>query len=275
MNKSSRESLQNTLKNYIEAIDVPSKEVLMERLCERLQQGAFISFAQNYEDVILNRIFRLKEKGFYVDVGAFHPIEKSVTCHFSKRGWTGMNVDICNENISRFEKHRPLDLNICAAIGSKDGIEEFFVQRGTTRTTKDKSLAESYEKRGVKLESQQLNVYTLSGLLSRNNIKKIDFLSVDVEGAEIDVFQGINFDLHRPTVILAEATYPETDIPNWEGWEPILEAAGYFCVYFDGLNRFYIESDNTILIDYFKIPPNYFDNFIRHDSIVNLISGWE
>lgn len=275
MGNSNRRSLESTLKAYVEGVEVPSKEILVESMCDRLKDGAFISFAQNYEDVILNRVFRSKQDGFYVDVGAYHPFNKSVTCHFSRRGWKGMNIDVCKKNINRFEEYRPKDINICAAVGSKSGIEEFFVQRGTTRTTKDKFLAESYKNRGVKIDRRMLNVSTLTEILSRNNVGRIDFLSVDVEGGELDVFQGIDFSLHRPTVIFAEATYPETDLPNWHSWEPILESAGYCCVYFDGLNRFYVENDNFILKQYFKLPPNYFDNFIRYDSIINLVSGLE
>ena len=47
----------------------------------------FVSYAQNFEDVILNRIFKDKESGFYIDVGAHHPIYDSVTKAFYERGW--------------------------------------------------------------------------------------------------------------------------------------------------------------------------------------------
>jgi len=117
-------------------------------------------------------------------------------------------------------------------------------------------------------------VSTLTELLSKTDIKHIDFLSVDVEGSEADVFRGMNFDIYRPTVILAEATYPETSIPNWDDWNCILESADYDCVYFDGLNRFYIQKNNSKLRDFFKVPPNYFDNFIRYESIVNVLSNY-
>jgi len=52
-----------------------------------------ISYAQNFEDVILERIFKDKESGFYVDIGACHPVYDSVTYHFYLKGWSGINVE--------------------------------------------------------------------------------------------------------------------------------------------------------------------------------------
>jgi FkbM family methyltransferase len=274
MTKLNIDFLLNSLKKHINLEEVPSRESRIQDIYDRLEGGTFISYAQNYEDVILNRIFQHKQKGIYVDIGAYHPYEKSVTCLFSKRGWTGVNIDLCRENISRFEIHRPQDTNICSAVGSKSCKEDFYVQRGTTRTTKDKALGQAYKNRGVEVKVESHNVLTLTELLSKTNIKDIDFLSVDVEGSELDVFSGINFDIYKPTVILAEATYPETSIPNWKDWNHILESAGYDCVYFDGLNRFYIQKNNSKLKDFFKVPPNYFDNFIRYENIINLLSDY-
>ena len=149
MNNFNIEFLLDVLKKHINTHDIPSRESRIRDICDRLERGAFISYSQNYEDVILNRIFHTKQKGVYIDVGAYHPYEKSVTCLFSKRGWTGVNVDLCMENISRFETHRPLDINICSAVGSESGKEDFYVQQGTTRTTKDKDLGKAYEDRGI------------------------------------------------------------------------------------------------------------------------------
>lgn len=267
-------SILYEMKQHVDFDGLPSHESRVINIFQRIQNGAFISYAQNYEDVILNRLFKSKKKGVYVDVGAYHPYDKSVTCLFSKRGWTGVNVDLCSENINRFEKHRPLDVNICAAVGSKAGVENFYVQKGTTRTTKDHSLGKSYKERGVDVEVESHAVVTLTELLKKNSILDVDFLSVDVEGSEADVFRGLDFTMIRPKVILAEATYPETDIPNWDEWEGILESANYECVYFDGLNRFYIEKNQEDIKSLFKLPPNYFDNFIRHENVIDVLSKY-
>lgn len=256
------------LKNYIYSESPPSREKIIKNIENRLNNGAFVSYSQNSEDVILNRIFKDKEQGTYVDIGAYDPFEKSLTNTFYQRGWSGINIDLCDENIQKFSRARPRDINLCTAVGSRNCAEKFYVQPGTTRSTKLKSLGENYIHRGLNVQIVEHEVKTLKSILSNLEVAEIDFLSIDVEGAEKDVLLGIDFNQFRPTVIVAEATYPETDTPNWEDWEGLLIQNKYECAYYDGLNRFYIQSKDEYLRKHFKLPPNYFDNFIRYEQII-------
>ena len=108
--------------------------------------------------------------------------------------------------------------------------------------------------------------------IKQHGVSEIDFLSIDVEGAEKDVLSGLDFNYCMPTIIFAEATYPETNRPNWESWEGILMDVNYECVYFDGLNRFYIQKNHEHLKELFSLPPNYFDNFIKIEQIICALS---
>ena len=58
-----------------------------------MNKSVMVSYSQNYEDVILQRALRNVSRGFYIDVGAAHPVHDSVTCHFYKSGWSGINID--------------------------------------------------------------------------------------------------------------------------------------------------------------------------------------
>lgn len=269
--KSQNDSREELLK-YVDARNIPAREEIAKNIISRLDEGAIISYAQNYEDVMLHRVFGSKDKGVYVDVGAYDPIEKSTTNLFYQRGWAGINIDLCEENITKFNQNRPRDTNICAAVGSHSGLEEYYVQPGTTRSTKLKELGDSYLERGLDVQTEKRRVTTLTEILKLHGVKEIDFLSIDVEGSEKDVLLGLDFDYCMPTVIFAEATYPETSTPNWESWESILTDAGYECVYFDGLNRFYIQQGNEPMKELFCLPPNYFDNFIRIEQIICALS---
>ena len=251
-----------SIKNNIE------KDFSEDEIFKRISQGAYISFAQNNEDVILERIFAGKNDGYYLDVGCYHPVIKSTTCHFHLKGWKGINIDVCQENIKRFNLLRPDDLNINSLIGSQNKIVEVFILEGTTRSTKTPELGLSYIQRGKNILKSKKEQRSLNSILEEfKEIPKIDFLSIDVEGAELDVLRGLNLSKFRPKVILAEATYPETNIPNYQEWEPLLTKADYELVYFDGLNRFYMDKPSLDEKNKLKLPPNYFDNFIRFELL--------
>lgn len=261
------------LESYIDSESIEAPERLAKNLCDRLQGNCIVSYAQNYEDIILNRIFNDETQGFYVDVGAFHPYSKSISCLFYLKGWSGINIDLCDENISRFKRHRRRDINIQAAVGREHGMLEYYVQPGTPRSTALAELGKDYARRGNQISTQTLETWTLTELLDKHNVPAIDFLNVDVEGAEEDVFVGLDFNRYRPKIILAEATYPEKVEPNWLGWEPILMDAGFECVYFDGLNRFYACDSSGEIREACNLPPNYFDDFVRYDYVMAIASA--
>lgn len=246
----------------------------LDEIYERISNGAIISFAQNYEDIILERIFKEKNIGFYIDVGCFHPVIKSITCNFYLKGWRGINIDVSKENIERFDKFRPLDKNIYSLIGSKNTKEDVYILEGTTRSTKKKELGDLYIKEGKNVSKKKISQRTLNSILNEiENLPEIDFLSIDVEGAELDVLKGLNLKKYRPKVILAEAVFPVTNIPDYHDWEPILLNAGYELIYIDGLNRFYMDNPSSFIREKLKLPPNYYDNFVRYELINALINN--
>ena len=80
-----------------------------------------ISYAQNREDVILAAFFNENEKGFYVDIGANHPVNDSVTKYFYDRGWNGINIEPNINQYELLEQQRPRDTNLKVGISNKPG----------------------------------------------------------------------------------------------------------------------------------------------------------
>ncbi|HUL14873.1 MAG TPA: FkbM family methyltransferase [Terriglobales bacterium] len=71
-----------------------------------------ISYAQNLEDVMLQRCFASQPEGFYVDVGAMHPLLDSVTCSFYERGWSGIYIKPHPNFHALLQRFRPRDVNL-------------------------------------------------------------------------------------------------------------------------------------------------------------------
>src|SRR6266511_4950696 len=96
---------------------------------------------------------------------------------------------------------------------------------------------------------------------------QVDFLKIDVEGAERAVLEGADWTRHRPRVLVVEATAPGSPKQVHEEWEPLLLAAGYRFGLFDGLNRFYAQADDEEALSRLAAPASVFDSYERHEHV--------
>jgi FkbM family methyltransferase len=229
---------------------------------------SFISYAQNFEDVMLWRALKHIEQGFYIDVGANDPDQDSVTKAFYERGWRGINVEPAPQWFERLEKARPRDINLQLALGAEPGEITLYDIPDTGLSTVEKKFAERHEaEHGYQSRELRVKMDTLSSVCEKLHLAPIHFLKVDVEGAEKAVFQGADFGKMRPWIIVVEATLPSSQEESYSDWEPILLKAGYEYAYFDGLNRFYVAGEHENLKGAFKAPPNIFDGFVRSERV--------
>jgi FkbM family methyltransferase len=225
----------------------------------------FISYAQNFEDVMLYRALKEVECGFYIDVGANDPTVDSVTKAFYDRGWRGINIEPIQAWHEKIQSERARDINLCVAAGAEKGQLQLFDFPGTGLATPDREIAHLHQKEHQeKYESLSVPVLTLSEICTSYHLAPIHFLKIDVEGGELSVLQGINLEVIRPWVIVVEATRPNSTEEDFATWEPILLGARYHFVYFDGLNRFYLAEEEMRLEHHFRTPPNFFDGFILY-----------
>lgn len=228
----------------------------------------FISYAQNYEDVMLWRALSHIEKGFYIDVGAWSPDIDSVTRHFYENGWSGINIE---PNIEFFEQYaikRPRDKSLNVAIGDKEGVLLINFMSNSGLSTAVNEFAEQHKAAGWASDPREVQLTTLKKVCQENMPadQEIHFLKVDVEGLEDAVLQGNDWTVYRPWIVLVEATLPMTQVESYESWEPILLNADYRFAYADGLNRFYLANEHADLRKAFKYPPNVFDSFLLNSQ---------
>lgn len=235
-----------------------------------------ISYAQNYEDVILDRIFGKQQKGIYVDVGANDPIENNLTYHFYKKGWKGINFEPSQTYFQKLQKIRPNDLNIDLGCSNKEEVLEFKEIVNTGLSTFSNEFDDLIKDLDYKVIKHQIKCIPIKKMFEEQKTTTIDFMSVDVEGFELNVLEGNDWEKYRPKVIVLEAVAPNRqDIITYNSFKPFLENVGYEMRYFDGLNVFFSDSKNTTIPDECFYPPNCFDDFQKHsteEEIRNYIS---
>ena len=209
---------------------------------------SFISHAQNREDVVLWRALRHIEHGTYVEIGANDPDVDSISKAFYERGWRGVLVEPVPELADRLRAGRPEDVVVEAAIVAEDvSTVTLHSIPGTGLSTLSDDIVRGHQQRGWDVEDIEVRGKRLDNLLEQLGWegRPLHFMTVDVEGAEIDVLRGVDLQRWRPWVLVVEATLPLTTTPNEEGWEPLILEAGYrFCL-FDGLSRFYVAEEHA------------------------------
>ncbi len=163
------------------------------------------SYAMDGEDLAIDLFNKKRDKGFYVDIGAHHPIQRNNTHLLFKKGWEGVNIDINQFSIELFNFLRPKDLNLQIAVSDKEGEVSFFYQKKFSQlNTTDRGVANenfqgNFQEKKVKCRTIQ---YILDSSKYKN--KKIDFLNIDIEGAEMKVLNTLNFKIYDPSLICIE-----------------------------------------------------------------------
>jgi len=165
------------------------------------------SYSQEGEDMILRRFFEKQKTGFYVDVGAHHPFRFSNTYCLYKQGWQGINIDAMPGGMSVFRQFRKRDINIESGVALNDAQFCYFVFKEKALNTFDENIAQQYISAGYEISSRlQIRARPLADLLNEYLPfgQRIDLLSVDVEGFDLDVLKSNNWQLFRPRVVITE-----------------------------------------------------------------------
>jgi FkbM family methyltransferase len=166
------------------------------------------SYSQEGEDVILRRIFENQRSGFYVDVGAHHPMRFSNTHLFYRQGWKGINIEPDPEAIRAFRMYRPRDTTVCTGIHVESGLRTYFQFDESALNTFDEEVAASRAARGHRIvRKSDVPVAPLREVLSRHLPagQEIDFLTVDTEGLDLIVAKSNDWRKFRPRVIVIES----------------------------------------------------------------------
>ena len=166
------------------------------------QKGANYTFAQAGEDIVLQRIFLGKKKGFYVDVGAYHPFRLSNTYLFYLNGWSGINIEPRPGSRKLFQKYRPNDINL--EVGVSDGAKVLNYHIFEVDTLNQFSSDGSPTIKKFQNKVVPIKTMPLSSILDEYALEKIDFISIDTEGSEHRVLISNNWIDFSPSVVLIE-----------------------------------------------------------------------
>ena len=238
-----------------------------------------ISFAQNSEDVLIDRFFKGETPQSYVDVGAADPVFHSVTKHFYDQGWSGLNIEPRKRLFEALKSDRPRDTTLQCCVSSEAGKLPFFeveVGVGNASTdngglsTVDTQLALEYRERGFSVHESTREVFTLSEIFERHAVDKVGFLKIDVEGHEPQVVAGLDWQRWRPRLVILESTVPLSTELSDQRPTQLIQNHGYKLAFFDGLNQFLVRDEDSEKLPLFSTPPNVFDNFVPHQHLAEL-----
>ena len=193
------------------------------------------TFSQFGEDVLIMKFFGGRV-GFFVDVGANEPENLSQSFLLEQHGWTGILVEpqsSCCEKLRQVRKARVFQV----ACGSPEQRGKCLLNLNETGS----SLIIGEQTPGRPCEEVQ--VMTLDDILEQSGNPAIDYLSIDVEGFELDVLRGFDLARHRPKLMLIEDNFP-----NRLQVHRHMKQRGYRLVKRTGCNNWYIPKDQPFTL---------------------------
>ncbi|MFT4668550.1 MAG: FkbM family methyltransferase [Flavobacteriaceae bacterium] len=203
-------------KILIQLIPLKVQNIFIQKGIQEQQRQldfAVISYAQEGEDVLIDRFLNTKSRGFYVDIGAHHPERFSNTYRFYQRGWRGINIDAMPGSMDAFTAERPEDINLELGISKEKGELTYYMFNEPALNTF--SEAEAKKKDGLRdykiIETRKIVTYPLNEILEKHlqGTTRIDFISIDVEGLDLEVVESNDWEKYRPTLLLVE------DLKKW------------------------------------------------------------
>lgn len=168
------------------------------------------SYSQDGEDVVLAAYYHGKKnyKGFFVDVGAHHPVRFSNTWMFYRRGWRGINIDPTPGSMRPFSFFRRRDINLEIGIGAQPTQLVFYCFNEPALNTFDESLAKQRNTGQPYriIRKVSVPVEPLGKVLDQHlpEGQAIDFFTIDVEGLDLEVLQSNDWTKYRPEFVLVE-----------------------------------------------------------------------
>jgi FkbM family methyltransferase len=168
------------------------------------------SYSQEGEDLIIDRFFHNQTKGFYIDIGAHHPKRFSNTYLLYKKGWNGINIDPMPGIMKTFKKIRPKDINLEIGISKTESKLKYYIFNDNALNTFSENEANLKSKINPSQyhikDTLYINTYPLNKIFDMyiDVSIKIDLMSIDVEGLDLDVLISNDWLKYRPKLILVE-----------------------------------------------------------------------
>jgi FkbM family methyltransferase len=173
----------------------------------RLNEVSY-SFSQCGEDRIASYVFELRgvKHPSYIDIGANLPWHYNNTALFYHYGSTGISIEPNPVLIEGLINERPLDVNLNIGVGPKKEMLDFYILSDPTLSTFSTKELENFLKNGFELvQTVKVPVVTLSEILDKHfNGFCPDFMSLDVEGMELDILSSFDLRGKGPKIVCVE-----------------------------------------------------------------------
>jgi FkbM family methyltransferase len=218
-----------------------------------MAQAEAQSHGQFGEDRVLREIFGEQAEGYCVEVGAYDGQTGSASYLFEKRGWQCLLVEPIPALVEQIRERRACTVVNCAA-SDKEGTASFFVaedfeEMSTLDLTPDR--LEWITEVGGAVKEITVRTATLDSLLAEAGFSEIQFITIDVEGHELEVLEGFTLEKHRPRVVIIEDN-SSSDDPRARGGDPRvgrhMSEHGYVHFRRTGVNEWYAhESDGELV----------------------------
>ncbi|MCH7808905.1 MAG: FkbM family methyltransferase [Planctomycetes bacterium] len=227
--------------------------------------------AQFGEDRILWQVFGGLTTGYFIEVGAFDGITLSNTYFLEQMGWSGLLIEPIRELCERAAAARPRSRVVWAAASKRGsaGTARFTVAQNVPVLSFLKADPEHVDRcvrEGAHLVEIDVPVTTLDKILLQERKDastgqspwvpgsgwRIDLVSIDTEGCELDVLDGFSLERFKPRVLVLE-----NDRPGGGAIEPYLKARGYRKFHRQKINDFYVRTDlpaDSLMLDGFFVP---------------------
>ena len=204
-------SFKSTVKEMIYArIPAGYKDFLRQEILNEHDYFRYLNicFSQEGEDQILSQYFYGVETGFFLDIGAYHPIKYSNTYKFYLKGWRGINIDAMPGSMMAFNGIRPEDINLETGVSESESTLPYYIFDQTgINTFSEKFAVEMQRKGNTVAQKKMVKTRTMRSILDEYlpENQAIDFFSLDVEGFEMAVLNSNDWVKYRPKIILVES----------------------------------------------------------------------
>lgn len=200
------------------------------------------SYGDYETDLAIQKYFEPGYIGTCIDIGAGIGTERNNTYYFEKNRWICLCVEPNPELYNHMRMYRRLALNLaCSNYDKKSVPFQVYVvnednQEAISSLVVDQRLVESHKEIINKTYEIKVEVKKLDTILSRINIEKIDFISIDTEGTELEVLQGFDIKRWCPKLLVVENNFNDSKLKEY------LSQFGYILSERIGVNDFYVKS---------------------------------
>lgn len=204
------EVLEQCIQNEIPLQCIYYYDVVTNAIKRAAEMYSYSVHSQDGEEMFLREFFGDKKDGFYVDVGAYHPMRFSNTQWAYIRGWRGINIEPNVDGYKKFIWTRTLDINLNCGISETGGELSYYeFEEGALNTFCEDLVDTASIKR-----TQLIATRRLESIFEEYHVTKIDFLDIDVEGCEMCVLNSNDWDIYRPAIVLIEQRMNMEDVIN-------------------------------------------------------------